>query len=57
MSKKDIEVIEEVFLSEDIPEQPFLDMREIQEEETRIEKEERLKKFMEWISSKKMARA
>jgi len=50
-------MIEEVFLSEDIPEQPFLDMREIQEEETRIEKEERLKKFMEWISKKKVAYA
>ena len=57
MSKKQVKMIEEVFLSEDIPEQPFLDMREIQEEETRIEKEERLKKFMNWISSKKMARA
>jgi hypothetical protein len=55
MSKKEIEAIEEVMLSEDVPETPFLDMREVQEKETRIEKEERLKKFMDWISKKKVA--
>jgi len=51
MSKQEIEAIEDVFLSEDIPEQPFIDMREIAQD---IPFKTRLAQLIEWREAKRI---
>lgn len=56
MSKQ--EIIEEVFLSEDMPDEEFIDMREINEAINKeLSPKEKLDKFLEFVKGKKVSHA
>lgn len=50
--------IEDVFLSEDIPEQPFLDMREVNQAINKeLSRKEKMDRFLDFARGKKVSHA